>query len=224
MEDSKSTGILSIKLMSHQKPSNLPPRYVYSKIDVGKDIRLLTLLPGEFHDPIRITIFHAPLIMPDQGSLPSTLRTEKALQSTLPKGWEVFQTPEDTFLFLNNETKKTSWTHPTPGFDPSFYQQPEDYPYPGFEPKYEALSYTWGSSKKTDVVLIEDPTTTHSLDIGQNLAAALRHLRYKDKPRTLWNDVICINQQDLNEKSEQVSRMASVYKMAYRVVVWLGSA
>ena len=37
-----------------------------------------------------------------------------------------------------------------------------------------------------------------------------------------WNDTVCIDQEDLEERSEQVRRMASIYKMAYRVIAWLG--
>lgn len=39
----------------------------------------------------------------------------------------------------------------------------------------------------------------------------------------LWIDAICINQQDLKEKSHQVASMASIFKDAWQVVVWLGS-
>ncbi|OAL43523.1 hypothetical protein IQ07DRAFT_580167 [Pyrenochaeta sp. DS3sAY3a] len=53
---------------------------------------------------------------------------------------------------------------------------------------------------------------------------ALRHLRYPDKPRTLWVDAISINQDDLLERSQQVNRMGSIYTYAQRVVVWLGSS
>jgi len=54
------------------------------------------------------------------------------------------------------------------------------------------------------------------------MEAALRHLRYRDRPRKLWVDTICINQADNDEKSVQVRRMARIYRSAYRVVAWLG--
>jgi len=38
----------------------------------------------------------------------------------------------------------------------------------------------------------------------------------------MWIDAICINQGDDEEKSKQVTRMRDVYKLARRVVVWLG--
>jgi hypothetical protein len=38
----------------------------------------------------------------------------------------------------------------------------------------------------------------------------------------MWIDAICINQQDLGERAQQVQLMGSIYTGAARVVVWLG--
>ncbi|KAK4692771.1 hypothetical protein P7C71_g4496, partial [Lecanoromycetidae sp. Uapishka_2] len=88
-------------------------------------------------------------------------------------------------------------------------------------PFYEALSYVWGST--------EDPVTikvrkhgVRTLTVTQNLATALRHLRSDRKSRKLWADAICINQRDLKERSCQVKMMGDVYRLANRVVAWLG--
>jgi hypothetical protein len=63
-------------------------------------------------------------------------------------------------------------------------------------------------------------------DIGfrstQNLASALRHLRYEDRPRTIWADAICINQSNVKERNEQVKLMRDIYTRAVKVDVWLG--
>ena len=40
--------------------------------------------------------------------------------------------------------------------------------------------------------------------------------------RYIWIDAICINQADLEERSQQVKLMGVVYRMAKRVLVWLG--
>jgi hypothetical protein len=61
-----------------------------------------------------------------------------------------------------------------------------------------------------------------TLELAQNLATALRHLRYLDKLRILWVDAICIDQQNNPERDQQVQRMRWIYKYADRVVVWLG--
>jgi len=40
----------------------------------------------------------------------------------------------------------------------------------------------------------------------------------------LWVDAICINQDDLEERSLQVAQMGQIYASAGKVVVWLGPA
>jgi hypothetical protein len=60
--------------------------------------------------------------------------------------------------------------------------------------------------------------------IKKNLECALRYLRSKESPRVLWVDAICINQNDLDEKSEQVPRMGEIYSRATKVYAWLGEA
>ncbi|KAH8165119.1 hypothetical protein CIB48_g3122 [Xylaria polymorpha] len=58
--------------------------------------------------------------------------------------------------------------------------------------------------------------------ITKNLAIVLDYLRYEDKPRILWVDAVCINQENLDEKEQQVKRMGSNYENAQRTIVWLG--
>ena len=88
-------------------------------------------------------------------------------------------------------------------------------------PIYEALSYAWGSTEDPVDIRIGS-SGNETLAVTQNLAVALPYLRYEDKVRTLWIDAICINQQDLGERSRQVKRMAEIFGLADRVVVWLG--
>jgi hypothetical protein len=88
---------------------------------------------------------------------------------------------------------------------------------------YEALSYAWGSSEDMQPVLVEQsPVGKNVIQVTQNLAAALRHLRLEDKPRVMWIDAICINQDDNAERSQQVALMGKIYSSASRGVVWLG--
>ena len=56
----------------------------------------------------------------------------------------------------------------------------------------------------------------------QNLATALVYLRHNSEPRVLWIDALCINQEDMEERNSQVARMADIFRLADRVVVWLG--
>jgi hypothetical protein len=89
-------------------------------------------------------------------------------------------------------------------------------------PEFEAVSYAWGSACDP-VNIFVGKIGWKTLPVTQNLAEALQYFRYKDKPRTLWIDAICVNQQNLKERSQQVKRMADVYSKAARVAVWLGS-
>jgi hypothetical protein len=86
--------------------------------------------------------------------------------------------------------------------------------------RFEALSYTWGSTKNPEKVFVGPEY--HPLSVTSNLADALVHLRHPQEPRTLWIDAICVNQSDMPERGSQVKRMAEIYKSAFRVVVWLG--
>ncbi|KAI0805557.1 heterokaryon incompatibility protein-domain-containing protein [Xylaria sp. FL0064] len=90
---------------------------------------------------------------------------------------------------------------------------------------FEALSYVWGVPswwrRRTVLVACTDQggkSIWSWLKIGVNLDAALRDLRYQDRPRALWCDAICINQGDIDERNQQVKRMADIYSQASRVV------
>ncbi|EXK79874.1 hypothetical protein FOQG_15552 [Fusarium oxysporum f. sp. raphani 54005] len=85
---------------------------------------------------------------------------------------------------------------------------------------YEALSYCWGSADNRPVIRLN--TCPHL--VTKNLEAALRHLRSKDEPRTLWVDALCINQQSFEDKKVQVQIMDEIYRRSRNVISWLGEA
>lgn len=89
-------------------------------------------------------------------------------------------------------------------------------------PDYEALSYTWGSQENLEEVSIQDGGALATIRITQNLAVALRHLRYSDRPRVMWIDALCIEQTNDVAKGTQVAMMGEIYRLATRVVAWLG--
>ncbi len=90
----------------------------------------------------------------------------------------------------------------------------------GDDPAYEALSYVWGNAERTNSILLNGT----GFQITKNLHDALRVLRLPGAHRDLWVDAICINQDDIPERNQQVTCMMSIYKHAQRVVVWLGEA
>ena len=86
-------------------------------------------------------------------------------------------------------------------------------------PPYDALSYTWGQSHRSDRAYCDND---EYINVTPNLLAALLHLQRR-KPVTLWIDAVCINQEDHKERSCQVSLMSQIYQKAKQVIVWLHS-
>ncbi|PMD16130.1 HET-domain-containing protein [Hyaloscypha hepaticicola] len=85
-------------------------------------------------------------------------------------------------------------------------------------PKYEALSYMWGSISNSTTITVDG----QALSVGENLWLALRQLRLGALRRTIWIDAICINQANMTERNHQVSQMSKIYSCAEQVLVWLG--
>ena len=84
--------------------------------------------------------------------------------------------------------------------------------------EYEALSYAWETWTLSSHINVHH----QSVNITPNLASALEVLRFEDKPRHLWVDALCINQQDAEERGTQVALMAKVMERATNVCIWLG--
>ncbi|KAL7957221.1 heterokaryon incompatibility domain-containing protein [Trichoderma compactum] len=93
----------------------------------------------------------------------------------------------------------------------------------GSRPKFDALSYTWGTEKADDAITLNG----RPFEVGENLLDALLFLRgsamSKKTCQLFWIDAICINQNDVEERNRQVRIMDQIYFRAGTVVVWLGS-
>jgi hypothetical protein len=88
---------------------------------------------------------------------------------------------------------------------------------------YEALSYTW------DLNYFEEASESVSIrcnsvkvTINENLYTALCRLRQLNISRILWADALCINQDNIRERSSQVQRMGIIFENAFQVIIWLG--
>ncbi|KUJ12573.1 HET-domain-containing protein [Mollisia scopiformis] len=88
------------------------------------------------------------------------------------------------------------------------------------QPGYEALSYCWGPNVIYDSIDVNG----HQVPVRRGLWTALHYLRYPSggKKRILWTDAICINQDDLAERSDQVAIMYAIFNRGSEVIVWLG--
>ncbi|KAF6832437.1 heterokaryon incompatibility protein [Colletotrichum musicola] len=117
-------------------------------------------------------------------------------------------------------------------------------------PPYWALSYTWGPALRGPDGEEPDPTAPQPrmtiscggapMQIGENLHDFLSLCRDKGFPvpgpkpppgslnwreghaAYLWIDALCINQESLDERAQQVRLMAAIYKVSKRVLVWFG--
>jgi hypothetical protein len=78
-------------------------------------------------------------------------------------------------------------------------------------PAYEAVSYAWGPEEANSYRVV---VVSHSqsglgrplgwLPVRQNLRSALQYLRLEDRPRPMWIDAVCIDQNDMEQKGHQV--------------------
>ncbi|CZT00627.1 uncharacterized protein RCO7_11500 [Rhynchosporium graminicola] len=71
-------------------------------------------------------------------------------------------------------------------------------------PSFIALSYAWGHSKHRKSIRCSGLT----VEIGPSLHSALQHLRQPAREVLLWADALCINQEDILERSQQLSGLA----------------
>jgi Heterokaryon incompatibility protein (HET) len=87
-------------------------------------------------------------------------------------------------------------------------------------PEYVAVSYAWGDSQSSQRIFIDG----NAFAVRENAFQALSRLRSKDTARIIWIDIICINQNDSEEKSQQIPLMRDLYNQARTTFVWLGTA
>ncbi|KAL8784527.1 MAG: hypothetical protein Q9195_009004 [Heterodermia aff. obscurata] len=82
---------------------------------------------------------------------------------------------------------------------------------------YYALSYVWGNTDRTHKIIVNG----QEFYVTSSLMFFLTRTR---EAAVFWIDAICINQDDLDEKSQQIPRMKEIYQNARMVVAELGSA
>jgi hypothetical protein len=89
--------------------------------------------------------------------------------------------------------------------------------------EYEALSWRWSDETQSphSIIVIGSDGKARKKRVSRTLGLAMKYLRC-ELDRILWIDAICINQNDMEERSSQVSIMSLIYTHAQRVCVWLG--
>ncbi|XDG01820.1 hypothetical protein ABKA04_001435 [Annulohypoxylon sp. FPYF3050] len=85
---------------------------------------------------------------------------------------------------------------------------------------FMALSYVWGAVTPRKKIWVNGK----SMEVNPGLFEALTHIRKAMAPVPLWIDAICINQQDIEERSREVRKMKKIYEECQVVLYWLGVA
>jgi hypothetical protein len=88
------------------------------------------------------------------------------------------------------------------------------------KPPYKAISYFWAEVSGTATIELNGAL----VDIPGSAAKVLRQFRLLSSSRILWIDALCINQEDLNERSQQVALMGQVYRSSQGTLAWLGDS
>lgn len=84
---------------------------------------------------------------------------------------------------------------------------------------YWALSYTWGDASFREEVQLN----RLKFSVTRNLYEALKSLQSRlSGELRLWVDAVCINQDDLDERSQQVKMMCHIYAQADVVAAFMG--
>lgn len=89
---------------------------------------------------------------------------------------------------------------------------------PMVETSFEAVSYVWGSDVRDQTIICNG----RKLALTANLFRVLHRVRQPDASRSIWADLICIHQGDLDEKGHQVAIMGHIYRHASRVLIHMG--
>jgi len=187
--------------------------YKYEALSTRKwQIRLLTVLPGDFSDEIRVSLRNELLVGEEEDEREDADYVDEGDSESSSEDDEMDQGTEDDSDSNSDGDYEDD--------DDKMGQDPKG----SYTPLiYEALSYVWGTASNPKVVIVElAPPTNNIISITENLDVALRHLRHKTEPRIMWIDAICINQTDDVEKSHQVVLMGYIYRLATKVTVWLG--
>jgi hypothetical protein len=87
---------------------------------------------------------------------------------------------------------------------------------------YEAVSYHWGRDLAKPFKLVINQGSV--IRLSEEIHAILQTVVDPTEEKTVWIDTICINQVDENskEKEEQIRLMPDIYRIAKRVLVYLG--
>jgi hypothetical protein len=87
-------------------------------------------------------------------------------------------------------------------------------------PDFNALSYAWGDRDQSTLVSAAGGPT--SIEVAPNLRSMTNHIWSSSPERAIWIDALCINQQNITERTQQVPLLTKIFALASKVLIWLG--
>lgn len=139
---------------------------------------------------------------------PNTIRVLKILPSTS------LDMTDDISCCLN----VISLDPPFFSLEPPFFSWAQEFFEIDIPVDYRAVSYVWGSPSVTKAILIDGKQFV----VRANLWDFLAEARRENFTGALWVDAICINQNNMEERSSQVAMMGLIYSKAINVWAWVG--
>lgn len=86
--------------------------------------------------------------------------------------------------------------------------------------QFVAISYCWGKAKRDRFLVLRGGVV---VPITANVESLIAQIFAGHDRELIWIDAVCINQDDIAERSAQVQIMKDIYDAARRVSVWLGA-
>lgn len=178
------------------------PNFPYPPLPKGVNaIRILTIHPGDFSEPLVYT-------------LSSQAFSEKPRYAALSYTWDDAYRDNSALPTSRSMTAVPHKLRSSVTWD-GRSQDSQD------SPTAQTRSSTAPELERNK----PDPITlnAHPFLVHHNLHLCMLHLRSPTYPLTLWIDAVCINQDDTDESNQQVAIMSFIYSRAEKVIAWLGA-
>jgi hypothetical protein len=169
--------------------------YTYHPLALPHETRVLTILPGRFGDEMKCKLSHINF---ESGEKYEALSYcwGGSVAEQLDLNTAPDELDEEGTLIQPTGTVKDLLGHP----------------------EHEWLYIKYGGVLPSSTITIDEL----ELPVGGELFRAMQRLRDDKKSLRIWIDAICINQSDLQERTEHVKVMGSIYQNASKVRIWLG--
>jgi Heterokaryon incompatibility protein (HET) len=85
-------------------------------------------------------------------------------------------------------------------------------------PRCQAISCYWGDTTKKQAINCDNARLEITVDLHEALVA----VRWEAETCTVWADGICINQEAIEERSNEVNLMKDIFTGGFGTLIWLG--